>query len=132
MRTPSRTRSGGRPASVVAGLLLAAGTTLAACGSGSEAETPAPRHGISAVFDEIYDDNFEANNAAAPYDRFDIVYVRVRPHRPRDASARLRDQGRQADRAPTPPGAQGQDRPRCARDRRARAGDQPRGGGTRR
>ena len=75
MSVPFRTRLGGRPASVVAGLLLAAGTTLAACGSGSEAETPAPRHGISAVFDEIYDDNFEANNAAAPYDRFDIVYV---------------------------------------------------------
>lgn len=42
--------------------------------SGS-AKPPGTTQGISAVFDEIYDAGFDANNANAPYGDFDIIYV---------------------------------------------------------
>ncbi|MDX2170543.1 MAG: glycoside hydrolase family 18 protein [Deltaproteobacteria bacterium] len=56
------------------GLLLAATSLLTACGSSGSGPPPAG-DGISAVFNEIYDGDFDANNANAPYERFDIVYV---------------------------------------------------------
>jgi len=72
MRSLSRT--------LACGLVLAVVAVLTACTS-DDPDTPAlgaappPTAGISAVFTQIYDGNFDANNAGAPYDKFDIVYV---------------------------------------------------------
>jgi len=58
------------------GLLLAASMVLADCGGDPSALLiSSPPAGISAVFDEIYDGDFDKNNAGAPYDKFDIIYV---------------------------------------------------------
>lgn len=65
---------------VAACLLVGGALSLTACQSTS-APTPAPsvfpsgRAGITAVFDEIYDAGYERNNADAPFDKIDIVYV---------------------------------------------------------
>ncbi|MFN8125293.1 MAG: glycosyl hydrolase family 18 protein [Candidatus Nanopelagicales bacterium] len=61
-------------------VLAAAGVLVAGSVSGVPAladgggRAPAGT-GVSAIFDEIYDDGFAANNANVPFRKFDIVYV---------------------------------------------------------
>lgn len=70
-----------RPAGGVArifmvNLLLAASLGFAACGANAPGMSALPPPaGVSAVFNEIYDGDFDKNNAGAPYDQFDILYV---------------------------------------------------------
>jgi len=76
MGSAGRRSAGSVARAFAAGLLLAAGIVLANCGGDSAPLlNSAPRLGISAGFDEIYDDDFDKNNAGAPYDKFDILYV---------------------------------------------------------
>lgn len=61
----------------VTAAVIATGTALTGCQSApNSAATGSPSaHGVSAVFNEIYDADFDANNANAPYGDFDIIYV---------------------------------------------------------
>jgi hypothetical protein len=66
----------GNETSVFMFFMFSAGMFLTGCASNEPASLDSASHlGISAVFNEIYDDDFDKNNAGAPYDKFDIIYV---------------------------------------------------------